>query len=361
MNIPQPCVPERSSRARRGFTLIELLVVIAIIALLIALALPALASARKAAQMTASLSNSRQITTAANTYRGDFNMFPPFWIRQQGSAVMTNDDIIKTDVGLFCPFSFMGKNCGPRWAGAAWDLPAAFRPLNSYIAPDLRRASDTLDTEKDRSLQIAVFKSPRDTYSIFGNPASNAGSTRILPLLTSSSSMYDDVGSSYILSPLLYREFISRSEWRPGIVARPGPGSVLNVSYSDPNNAFQVLQSVSRQMERRMNTTAVNQSKLVLSMDKTGVQFIANDDLGGVSINDRGEQTPPWSNWRSEFGDPNSSVMSYVDGGARYTVMERGNATALPAPWGIVSPTSNPAWNLRQRGAITSNYTMILP
>ena len=63
--------------ARRGFTLIELLVVIAIIALLVALLLPALARMRKAAWLVQSLSNNRQITIAAGTYREDQKGYMP--------------------------------------------------------------------------------------------------------------------------------------------------------------------------------------------------------------------------------------------------------------------------------------------
>ncbi len=53
---------------RHAFTLIELLVVISIIALLIALMLPALKSARDAAQKAGCLSNNRQIGIALNIF-----------------------------------------------------------------------------------------------------------------------------------------------------------------------------------------------------------------------------------------------------------------------------------------------------
>jgi len=63
-----------------GFTLIELLVVISIVSVLISLLLPALRSARDAAESAACLSNNRQIGFAAQSYQGDFKGFSvPTW------------------------------------------------------------------------------------------------------------------------------------------------------------------------------------------------------------------------------------------------------------------------------------------
>ncbi|MEX0886402.1 MAG: prepilin-type N-terminal cleavage/methylation domain-containing protein [Phycisphaeraceae bacterium] len=74
---PRPARPRRD----RAFTLIELIVVVAIISLLISLLLPALAAARRYANVTLCASNQRQLGTAWHAHLAESQGQFPFYAR----------------------------------------------------------------------------------------------------------------------------------------------------------------------------------------------------------------------------------------------------------------------------------------
>lgn len=76
-----------SRTTHRAFSLIELLAVIAIVGVLIALAIPALASARRTARFTASLSDTRQMVTMLAMHTTDNRDTHPYIVAGQFEAL----------------------------------------------------------------------------------------------------------------------------------------------------------------------------------------------------------------------------------------------------------------------------------
>lgn len=85
-------LPAVSRAKAKAFTLIELLVVIAIIAILAALLLPALKSAKDAANSIACAGNLRQMMVGFLNYLGDYNYTIPY--SRQSGLVSNVDDVL---------------------------------------------------------------------------------------------------------------------------------------------------------------------------------------------------------------------------------------------------------------------------
>lgn len=83
---------------RKGFTLIELLIVVAIIGILAAIAVPNFMNAQIRAKISRAVSDMRNLETALEMYRVDFNIYPP-WTKPR--AQPTGDNIHPNEIRFY--------------------------------------------------------------------------------------------------------------------------------------------------------------------------------------------------------------------------------------------------------------------
>ncbi len=141
----------------RAFSLIELLAVIAIVAVLVARALPALASARRTAKFTRSLSDTRQIAAMLAMYATDNRDTHPYIVAGQFEGLADREPV--------------GPNNGlapgvqtSRWHMAMmYDHPAILELVYPQVAfwPDLReRGRETGDYNAGVIATATLFAAP---------------------------------------------------------------------------------------------------------------------------------------------------------------------------------------------------------
>lgn len=166
-------MPARPSR--HAFTLIELLVVIAVIALLIGILLPSLGAARAQARATACGARLQQIGIGLSLYLNQFDNTLP---QAKGPLPGGGQAVIGSLFG--------GKKGRLPFYGID-EIGAERRPLNRYLI-DRPVPPDA----EDGVVETPEYRSPADR---------GAESTGVpIPGLDRADSMYDLIGSSYILN-----------------------------------------------------------------------------------------------------------------------------------------------------------------
>jgi prepilin-type N-terminal cleavage/methylation domain-containing protein len=298
-----------------AFTLIELLVVIAIIALLVALILPALGKARKAAWLSISLSNIRQITAAAYTYQQEQKGYMPLGITYgrkfddpQSGQIPSNpgtSNSYLTNIEGWATWSYGGNNNDAWWAsgantlGASWgDIEAADRPLNPYLYPTLELVAPTPPammsaTDATRVVyKMPVYKDPSDTFSYQRNPNFN---TIIADVSAAPLSCYADVGTTYQYN----------AKWWDQVDGHFGGGTAGFIK------AFRFG------MEREKAADAFVPSRFVWMNDQYS-DVVANNASGAFRL-------------KNGYGDINKSVMAFLDGHSNYLKVKPGDDHSTPS------------------------------
>ncbi len=277
---------------RRGFTLIELLVVIAIIALLVAILLPSLCGARFSARLTYSLSNIRQICAGSAVYKEDYKQFMPLTLAYPGRYDPPLPRPAPAAAG-WCTWSYGGKNPDRYWynyAGGAFDIEAADRPLNVYLYPDVeiyaprapaRLPANAAERDLKTGLQLEVYKSPFDTTSYqHGNYDSPQGPAGI------ALSSYDDVGTSYHFN----------IKWWDQLYPRLSFDRAFNFG-----------------CDRLRLSDAFQPSRMVWIHDQTS-DVVANNPYTTFKLKNS-----------NSCGEYNKSIMGFMDGHAAYLKVRPGN------------------------------------
>jgi len=154
---------------RRGFTLIELLVVISIIGILVALLLPAVQSARSAAQRLQCTNNEKQIGIALHSHHTALRKFPVgYWWSEVWSNRESDESTWITHILSYIEQGNLDATRNPNISGSWFG-----NPNNDPNVDIIRKASPPIfQCPSDVNVQLAIPVAP---FWARGNYAANNG------------------------------------------------------------------------------------------------------------------------------------------------------------------------------------------
>lgn len=179
----------------RGFTRTELLVCLTGAAVLgsVGVTLAIADPSGRTERLIESLSNLRAIGAANAAYRADNAGYLPLEMTTTRRRPRAGGG----DAAGWCAWNYGGKNCARFWfsyAGGAFDVEAADRPLNPYLYPGYTFTAPTPPAR----LQPGDPARANQQARVFRDPADAASYQRSWPSRNPDVSCYDDVGTSYL-------------------------------------------------------------------------------------------------------------------------------------------------------------------